>query len=1449
MKKLTKILCAVLVLAMLCSSLMFMVGAAEESAEEDTDAFKPTVEHVTDLELTAVNTYLSGVKYESDDNLINQSSFGNSQTVLALASSKAGDDSYVTFYARKDGTIESQNPFYQMLLDDSKTPALSIKKDTTAYYVIDFDVASHGAMLPYLDISVMLRSPKDTSLFPFSENILLTDYIDDASVWSHVTVVGDMAANKVYLFVNGEYKATAGYAYNVSQTAGADELLPKGMRVDFSISSMTNVFQEGQNTALDNFMQRVYTSADLADGLAKAVKKGDLTAWSGYVSGKAGTDMPAVATVNGAEYNSTAALAKEFITNDTLLVEFLSQPLSPLELCANSTIDTNGMDKDDLFTVIGECQIKSEKDNIVRTTAPFVSNYVETSVSNDSAGAGALSIIQAIRVDREDNLFANDKKTVGRVSTSTADTTPWGEVGSRQSHIVMDTETGEALYKESPNGTVSSTSNDYTNFWFTGTSDVKPFPISAAEGKNQYVVFDVDVAYEGTLDALSFGTYVRKSNAAYGGGTASWGTGVAIKNYISEYNGFVHLTLVYDIDNNATNVFVNGIHAGTVANGVMSSDDHTNIYSKGTSGLYFHGIKMGSNSNYTIYVDNMLARYIVEDEGADRSVAGAIDAKDITVWSDSVYSNDYSDGRFPSIVTVDGVPYYTKADLESALYGNRKTPAVVKVLREFSDDITVITDAKIYTYAQNVTFVDADGNELIPVDGVIDYDAPYISNREDEHVSVVAGKKNDAITDAIKSKTEGNLFNGYYAHSDNAAHWGVDGYRSASLVTNVDTRDVMYREYTVPNADGSVSCAGEYAELRIDATSVTYEEGKSEYLVADFEYAVDAAVTDSISFFLVSSGGSSADIYLKHLGVIPGDTVHITIIYDLTANNAHVFFDERYYSLVEGGAMSADAHTAYLGGTADVSFSEFRIASNGSTSSIYLDNFSVRYFDLNNESDELGAAIESESLRSWSGSVYNAEGYVASKLPPLAIVDGHEYGSAELINKLLTTDTDGVKSVEFLHHSTDVIEVTTDAVVETNNLSVEFDWYTGLYKFYHDDPYQVCTGTDYAYASNKVARLNNAGESVYRFVVLNTDNCEIYATPVLWFNSTDPESLDIEVVFYVFGDEIKPLDKDVYVENGKLYSRTFNELSYTLETGAVVDSFPVAAKDLGEVWYRVDLVGTDAAFAATDIKYGANVSSSIIFKLYVKKSETVTETGTTVLLDNEEYVVFEVNLAPHEINETITVAFEVKDVDGNVYEQRQDINFVEYAASLLAGDEHDNATKAVVASLLNYANEAYALFNGSEKSIEAVDQLLETYASLIPEADTAEKHDTSVLSFAIRSAAMNLNSAPEFVFKIAKGFRGTIQFSYTSLGETVTLDPIVLNAFYGEQIVVLDGLNAYDVYENITITVTEQGSDTPVVGTYNLTTYAEGLGDGNAFALALCSYSKAAENYKSSSAG
>ena len=1432
MKKYAKLLSALLVIVALCTSLLFTAGA------EETEPFVKSVE-VNDYSGQSINNGMTIAKSDVAGNRVNSVSTmnaGNSQ-FISIAQG-LGDNAHIIAYANRDVNERptSNNNLAVSVGTPNSDPFTVVGSGVKGYYVIDFDIATYGDMLPGVDVSVVMRRASDTAGFPFSDEIVIGKYVTATDSWSHITIVGDLVNNVARVYVNGLYVGDGGLAVrndsDPNKLASDTQVKALGYRVELTRNNVQATMNEGDNVAFDNFAHRLFITD--GDELGAAVATGDLNTWAGYTAGRGGEKLPVVATVDGVEYRNFSDLERAFATNDTVDVEFFAQPFAPVDFCANANINTNGMAYSTLFTPVSNCEVVSVDGNIVRTTAPFVSNYVYNNVDYSgysAASANIPEIYNATKGNAPGNLY--DRfciVTASRLSNL-------GKLGYRNGAIISDTVTGSSLYRESAYVSAGSTTtkeqNEYSNFNFSKVN------LSYEAGKNEYIVIDFDYAYEGTLDSYMQFLLIPRGSSGF------HATGLQVKNLPVQEGEIVHITAVHDFTNNRAYYFVNGALTNVVNDGAIKASAHSS-YLNGTESLRVEEYKLGSNSLNTVYFGNMNIRFFDINAASD-TLAKAIAEENIKVWNNNIYTSSYKKAGFPAIATVDGVPYNNKADLEAALYGNKVTPAVVKVLHAFDDIITVNCDAEIYTYGQEVTFVDIKGKTLIPnKNSVIKIDIPYMEVKSEQNVSIVGDLNSSEIYDAIYADVSDNIFKSFVPSISN---WGLAGYRNASLVTDLESGSVVYRDSAILNSNGLMDKnSSEYADMKFTPVSRVPVAGRNAYIVVDFDFGTDRALDDDVSVQLVSTVGaeSSANrIVLDSLGIFDGDMAHVTIVFNLRSNTASIFVN---------GLFAVSVNDAVNAGEEDT-VDSFRLLTGNKVSSVCFDNVAVRSFDYAAAEDTLSGAVESADITTWDSSIYNAE-YEISKLPTVAVVDGREYGSIDTLNKILAINTNYVKSVELKYVPSDSVKIRSEASVQTNGLDIDLDWNTGLYEFDPGIDRYKSTKTGLAYASTKF--IYTTIGTVYTFQTIDADNCWSNSSVAIWSYKVPTPGRpiafeDYDVVFYPYGEQMTPIVDSVYIENGSLYRVTWLEMTITSETKyttAPVTEYPVANSTESMRIYVTRLSPQTTAYAATEMLYSANVSTDISFIFYVRKNyvangqnvQVATDTGKTVVINDVEYVVFTYDLAPHEIDKKITVKFEIRVGDTN-YVQKQEICFVDYIKKLFDTNAVD---KTLLVSLLNYANESHALFENGEK-MSSVTALIDEYAEYLPNEELTEKLDTSALGSVIRSASLRLNSAPEFVFKVARGFIGTITIQYNRLG-TPTEETIFVNSLASEQIITLKNLGIYDIASDITITATAQGSDTPIVGQYNLATYAHGLSD-NSFAVALYNYAKVALAYRNDTDG
>ena len=438
MKKYAKLLCAILVATALCASLLFTVGA------EEGEEFVKSID-VTDYSGQSISNGITIAKSEVAGNRVNKISTMNAgnSTFVSIAQGY-GTNEHIIAYANRDvsATYPSSNNLAISVDTPNSDPFTVVGDGVEGYYVIDFDVATYGTMLPGFDVSVVLRRASDTGGFPFSDEILVGNFVKGKDAWAHVTIVGDLVNNVTRIYVNGVYVGDGGKAVrndqsNANQLASDTQVKALGYRVEFTRNNVAASMTRGDNVAFDNFAHRLYI--DDSEALGAAVASGDLTSWADYTAGRGGELLPALVKVEGTEYRNFADVSQAIVTNDTVNVEFLAQPFGPIPFCANANIDTHGMDFNSLVTLTDGCKVASTNGNVVTTTAPFVSNYSEKAVDFSGysvTSANIPSIFNATKGDAVGNLYERFS-IVTKTSLKNL-----GTLGYRNATIITDTVTG-----------------------------------------------------------------------------------------------------------------------------------------------------------------------------------------------------------------------------------------------------------------------------------------------------------------------------------------------------------------------------------------------------------------------------------------------------------------------------------------------------------------------------------------------------------------------------------------------------------------------------------------------------------------------------------------------------------------------------------------------------------------------------------------------------------------------------------------------------------------------------------------------------------------------------------------------------------------------------------------------------------------------------------------------
>ena len=901
----------------------------------------------------------------------------------------------------KDGNGSGDNDNNPFISAPITYTDFSVASGTKAMYVFEVDIASHSELLKDVNVQLEIRNNSTGGGFPFSQEVEFADYVSPTNKWVRFTLVGDIATNKLYVFVDGKLMGTAGYAYNAAQlVSGETTLEARSARIQLSTNSVLPTVELGQSLAIDNIYENIYVDGNTS--LSAAISSGSLSDWDGYRAFKSGTYLPEVARVNGVTYYNEAALAQDLRTNDYLEIEFLATPFTPVVLAADATVNTNGLDFAELITLGEGAEVTGAEGNKVFVSSPYIPSFSSTLIGDGTTAVSSFPYLKDT---------AATHNTVGGIS----------EVNKGCfNYYVMDNGDGSDLYYMLTPTATTSPANTFINVSYTGTSITE----------TTYTIIDIDVATQTEfIDMLALNVINRSDK---GGNYPADGTSVNISDYLRPSDTWAHITLVVDYGDNVQHVFVNGVYAGLAgkannrsSNSGESIADHIAAGNFATSSLRIN--MPGSTAmdlTDTALIDNVCAKVY-----ASNAAAGDIEAC-ISAGTLDGYTYEVK-GRageaLPKLATVNGTTYGNVHTLSQALVTNEEldvefhySPALPATVRA---NATVDTNGLANTVSVDPSCTSTINGEIIKVV------SPFVQNKDS--LGMTTDPK--TMVNALKADVAGNIFNTMQLVSNTGGGWGSVGARQTEIISNPITGETFLRE----SPNGTVADSGnEYVNYMFPTIALKYDANYTEYFVADFDLAYEGAFDKLMFQFIPRNSGSGrwgTDVRIDTLGLTEGEMAHVTAVCDFTSAKAHLFVDGEYLKTVDNGAVNSTGHTEYKGGTA-LNFAELKIGSN-SNQTIYLANMCLRYYKTPVGTGELASVINNQDISLWGQDVYT-NGNI-SELPAIANMDGVDYsGVASLSAAMHSTLLAGkVANIELLHDSDVEIPVSCDAIINTNGLN------------------------------------------------------------------------------------------------------------------------------------------------------------------------------------------------------------------------------------------------------------------------------------------------------------------------------------------------------------------------------------------------------------------------------
>ncbi|MBQ8371436.1 MAG: hypothetical protein IJX38_00650, partial [Clostridia bacterium] len=1192
MNSLRKILCVVLVIAMLMTGIVFVVGADEAVASTEPTVTSTPYSSGTDTfnasNWADASNQLVGLSWTSSGTYSNPEEVVNAHIVTEAGSS----DSYVALVSKGD----SKGTHVQYLVTAGATSNW-VKMSNQHYYVIELDIATQSTLHTNLQVTPVHRKSDGTDTSMFGTSVKFSKYVSELDGdWAHVSIVGRVDVsenvNKQYIYVNGVLAGEQNGAVNADNFTGGvtpenfdsgNGLYVQGIRIE--IPGASDIFAD-QSAMLDNISRRDYSAADAtANGLAEIVaagNSGDLSEWSGYnASNRAGTSLADIATVDGVKYNNSNDISNVLFGNGTHEVSILGNNVAPITVACDATIKTNGYSP--VLAYLDGATV-NEADGVITVDAPYVVPVTHTPMSSNSA-AYTSETLAAIKYPAEDNLFYSvTSQYLDAVSNAAPNANTHMQQYVTSIHGVDNT---YATYMVTRDITLDMIDHHtHTNYEVRETDGSLAWAALksgslAADGTDtrQYVVFEWDMYTESTMPyAMYIGITTRNSAGSNKGGTSFY-----LDNYQTDVNiqsqlpvgEWYHMTLVGDVQTNTLYVYINNKYVFTRTNGI--TNDKT-ILEDGTARLYGPRLNIASSPLDTVYArsgsykqtagasfstDNYYARRLTGSEAGN--LASLIGADDISNWSENVYNDEYVETYMPkaiAAVNVDGTDYTSVANASAALLGN--STKNVQILRSVSG-LVIGCNAVIET--NGIEFVE--GTNYTVVEGatqswngtVLTVKVPYQPNASYTELTGAGG----SLKGVVDATVSGNIL----ASAAGSIMIPNNGDNS-KLVADDDAQRLI--PYLVNTADGDSyymivpdesTYYGEYTEnpyIYIENYSIKDDSNKlsaNGYYVIDLDVYTESNYITNISIAPTNrntptgSGFPFGDGFtIGNFAANDDGWVHLTYVGDVSANKSHVYVDGVYagttgvavrsgYNTIEDGVYAV-GFRINLPAKQNVLPGQM-IAFRGATE---------RVFASDEAAGGLAAAIEAGSLAGWSGNIAGYQG----KAPAIATVDGVEYNNTTSASEALA-GTDATE-VEFTRSFQGTVTVDAPVSITTHgfgNIDV------------------VQSTTSYGEGDEKVTIVGSYivstdADGNYDVVAITPDNADSNASLITWI--IDEEAGIYDNVYYVYGQNIEYLGDNAIIANGNYIAggnlTTFNGWSYLDSEGTpMVDDAGAPVTSLG----------------------------------------------------------------------------------------------------------------------------------------------------------------------------------------------------------------------------------------------------------------------------------------------
>ena len=315
----------------------------------------------------------------------------------------AGGDSYAKVTPVKDASIGKNEEVrvyytdrYYMQMDD--------------YYVVDFDVATESEFADMVLIPVLAHETVDSKVKTRLDGtpIRFEDFLTPSNEWAHITVIGDIANNKMYLFVNDvlvndnygiAYDRELADANGMDLTESFENSYSSGplnfveLRVGFK--GTESVINTTETTLLKNIAVRRFAATE-GEAITTALENATLSNWANNKNTTKGEKLPSIIVVDGEGYGNVGlankAIAEE--TEEAKEISFRADFSTVVKITGAAILETNGVgqyiiegadngpvyfeDEDGFPAMITSSTSISEKDGKIYISQVTIENALET---------------------------------------------------------------------------------------------------------------------------------------------------------------------------------------------------------------------------------------------------------------------------------------------------------------------------------------------------------------------------------------------------------------------------------------------------------------------------------------------------------------------------------------------------------------------------------------------------------------------------------------------------------------------------------------------------------------------------------------------------------------------------------------------------------------------------------------------------------------------------------------------------------------------------------------------------------------------------------------------------------------------------------------------------------------------------------------------------------------